>query len=56
MEWRNQPPKEVKLPEWAKASCRYSVLKLGKPPQSWHLIMDSGAIVGWWSTSTGTMT
>jgi len=40
VQWRNQPPKEVKLPDWAKASCRYGVLKLGKPPQHWHLVMD----------------
>ena len=40
VQWRNQPPKELKLPDWAKASCRYGVLKLGKPPQHWHLVMD----------------
>ncbi|GBC95016.1 hypothetical protein HRbin16_00803 [bacterium HR16] len=37
---RSQPPKGVKLPAWANASCRYGVLKLGKPPQEWHLVMD----------------
>ncbi len=37
---RNQPPKGVKLPAWTNSSCRYGVLKLGKPIQEWHLMMD----------------
>ncbi|MGC8783121.1 MAG: hypothetical protein ACP5RN_01860 [Armatimonadota bacterium] len=37
---RSQPPKGVKVPAWANASCRYGVLKLGKPPQEWHLMID----------------
>jgi hypothetical protein len=41
LQWRNQPPKEIKLPNWAKASCRYGVLRVGKPLQDWHVIMDS---------------
>ncbi len=39
---RNQPPKGVKLPTWANASCRYGVLKLGKPLQDWHMLIDTG--------------
>lgn len=37
----NQPPKGVKLPAWANSSCRYGVLRVGKPIQEWHLMMDS---------------
>ncbi len=40
VQWRNQPPQGLKLPDWAKDSCRYGVLKLGKPLQSWHLVMN----------------
>lgn len=36
----NQPPKGVKLPAWANSSCRYGVLKVGKPIREWHLMMD----------------
>lgn len=39
---RKEPPKGVKLPTWANESCRYGTLKLGKPPQSWHVLVEVG--------------
>lgn len=39
---RQEPPKGVKLPSWVNASCRYGTLKLGKPPQEWHVLVEVG--------------
>ncbi|MCS6830231.1 MAG: hypothetical protein NZ749_06255 [bacterium] len=39
---RKEPPKGVKLPTWANASCRYGTLRLGKPAQEWHLMVELG--------------